>query len=245
MLRWALHHVRMIRYYSATRRRTVWTTAMDIALAGAVAMAWPTVWVADQFYIRTDPTVVVRGKVYQNPAGAFMASVSGDDIPIELVRDSVFYANFEFSIASERRGWPFVTSHRRPEPVLEMEIFSTRQSKQRVDLPSESPVRTAIAAALFNGGHRDEVEVWRGSIPAAQHRIAVWAANGIIWTILLAFWSGTCVSLARLGWLFISAGRHADRHQRHRAGLCTACGYDLRGNQFGERCPECGTLVGE
>ena len=129
MLRWALHHVRMIRYYSATRRRTVWTTAMDVALAGAVAMAWPTVWVADQFYIRTDPTVVVRGKVYQNPAGAFMASVSGDDIPIELVRDSVFYANFEFSIASERRGWPFVTSHRRPQPVLEMEIFSTRQRR--------------------------------------------------------------------------------------------------------------------
>jgi len=218
---------------------------MDIALAGAVAIAWPTVWLADQFYIRTDSTVLVHGKVYQNPDGAFMASVSGDDIPIEVVRDSAFYANFEFSIASERRGWPFITSHHRPQPVLEMEIFSTRQAKQRVDLPSESPLRAAIAAALFNGGYRDEVEVWRGSIPAAQHRIAVWAANGIIWTLLLAFWSGTCVSLARLGWLFISAGRHADRRQRYREGLCTACGYDLRGNQFGERCPECGTLVEE
>ena len=235
----------MIRYYSATRRRTVWTTAMDIALAGAVATAWPTVWLADQFYIRADPTVLVRGKVYQNPEGAFMASVSGDDVPFELVRDSIFYANFDFSIASERRGWPFVSSHRQPEPLLEMEVFSTGQPKQLVELTRDSPVRAAIAAALFRAGRHEEVEVWRGSIPAAEHRIATWVANGIIWTILLAFWAGTCVSLARLGWLFISAGRHAERRQRYREGLCSACGYDLRGNQFGERCPECGTLVGE
>lgn len=233
----------MIRYYSATRRRTAWTTAMDIALAGAVAMAWPTVWLADQFYIRTDPTVLVRGKVYQDPDGAFMASVSGDDVPVELVPDSVFYANFKFSSASERRGWPFVSSHRRPQPLLEMDVFSTGQPKELVDLPSDSPVRAAIAAALFRGGRTEEVEVWRGSIAAARHRIAAWAANGIAWMLLLAFWTGTCVSVARLGWLFISAGRHAGRRQRHRAGLCTACGYDLRGNEFSERCPECGTLV--
>ena len=245
MLRWALHHLRMIRYYSATRRRTVWTTAMDIALAGAVGMAWPTVWLADQFYIRTDPTVLVGGKVYQDVGGSFRANLAGDELPFELVRDSVFYANFEFSIASERRGWPFVTSHRRPEPSLEMDVFSTGRSKELVDLPSDSPVRAAIAAALFRGGHAEELEVWRGSIPGADHRIATWAANGIIWTLLLAFGGGTCVSMARLGWLFISAGRHADRRQRYRQGLCTACGYDLRGNQFGERCPECGTLVGK
>ena len=235
----------MIRYYSATRRRTVWTTAMDVALAGAVTLAWPTAWLADQFYVRTDPTVLLHGKVYQDDGWAFRASLGGNELPFESVRDSVFYANFEFSIASERRGWPFVTSHRRPQPVLEMEIFSTRQSKQRVDLPSESPLRAAIATALFNGGHRDEVEVWRGSIPAARHRIAVWAANGIIWTVLLAFGAGTCVSIARLGWLFISARHRAERRQRRREGLCIACGYDLRGNEFTERCPECGTLVGE
>ena len=245
MLRWVLHHLRMIRYYSATRRRTVWTTAMDLALAGAVATAWPTVWLVDQFYIRTDPTVLVRGKVYQDDGGAFRASLDGNELPFELVRDSVFYANFDFSIASERRGWPFVTSHRRPQPVLEMEIFSTRQPKQPVDLPSESPLRAAIATALFNAGRHEEVEVWRGSIAAARHRIAAWAANGIIWTILLAFGTGTCVSVARLGWLFISAGRHAGRRRRHREGLCIACGYDLRGNEFTERCPECGTLVGK
>ncbi len=51
---------------------------MDIALAGAVGMAWPTVWLADQFYIRTDPTAVVRGKVYQDDGGAFRASLAGD-----------------------------------------------------------------------------------------------------------------------------------------------------------------------
>jgi len=37
-----------------------------------------------------------------------------------------------------------------------------------------------------------------------------------------------------------SLARAYVRHRRRRQGLCTACGYDLRGG--GERCPECGAL---
>ena len=243
MLRWVLNHLRMIRYYSANRRRTAWTVAMDLGLAGAVILAWPTVWVADQLYIRTDPATVVLGKVYQDGNGAFRASLSGDDLSFEQVRDSVFYANFTFSIVGQRRGWPFVSSHRQAEPLLEMEVFSTGQPKRVVDLPIDSPVRAAIGAAMFQGGHTQEVQFWRGTIPGADHRITTWVANGIIWTLVLTVLVGVSISTIRFGWLFVAIGRSADRRQRKREGLCTACGYDLRGNQFGERCPECGTLV--
>ena len=216
---------------------------MDVGLAGAVILAWPTVWVADQLYIRTNPATVVSGKVYQYDDGAFRVSLSGDDLPLALVRDWVFYANFTFSIAGQRRGWPFISSHRQPEPLLEMDVFSSGRPKQFVDLPIDSPVRAAIGAALFQGGHTEEVEVWRGVVPAIRHRHATWLANGIIWTLVLTVLVGGSISMLRLGWLFVSVGRSADRRQRRRKGLCTACGYDLRGNQFGERCPECGTLT--
>jgi rubrerythrin len=32
-------------------------------------------------------------------------------------------------------------------------------------------------------------------------------------------------------------------HQRRREGKCTACGYDMTGLEFNERCPECGAQV--
>jgi hypothetical protein len=33
------------------------------------------------------------------------------------------------------------------------------------------------------------------------------------------------------------------RRKDHKAGLCAACGYDLRTHKPGQRCPECGTIV--
>jgi hypothetical protein len=33
------------------------------------------------------------------------------------------------------------------------------------------------------------------------------------------------------------------RDFRRRSGLCVACGYDLRGPDPGDKCPECGTFI--
>ncbi|MCH7799874.1 MAG: hypothetical protein IID28_15755, partial [Planctomycetes bacterium] len=43
---------------------------------------------------------------------------------------------------------------------------------------------------------------------------------------------------------FVLAVKRSGRaQQRGRADRCVSCGYDLKGNPFGDRCPECGTLA--
>ncbi|MBM4111983.1 MAG: hypothetical protein FJ253_01210 [Phycisphaerae bacterium] len=37
--------------------------------------------------------------------------------------------------------------------------------------------------------------------------------------------------------------RERRRVQHQRSLRCPGCGYDLRGSVFGERCPECGTML--
>jgi hypothetical protein len=38
---------------------------------------------------------------------------------------------------------------------------------------------------------------------------------------------------------------HRRRARREAMGLCPFCGYDLRAHKAGQRCPECGQLIGE
>jgi hypothetical protein len=44
-------------------------------------------------------------------------------------------------------------------------------------------------------------------------------------------------------WLFFPARRAWRTARRTRAGLCLACGYELRAHAPGDKCPECGTPI--
>jgi hypothetical protein len=55
----------------------------------------------------------------------------------------------------------------------------------------------------------------------------------------IQYWLLALVSAFTPGAWFTRALRRKHRHHRYRAGLCPACGYDLRASR--ERCPECGT----
>jgi hypothetical protein len=74
----------------------------------------------------------------------------------------------------------------------------------------------------------------------AYNRIDVsggsWA--GRLYIVAVPHWlPTTTAALLPAAWL----GRRWRRARKHRAGLCRACGYDLRATP--ERCPECGAMV--
>lgn len=64
---------------------------------------------------------------------------------------------------------------------------------------------------------------------------APWRSDLGVWKIYVPHWLLATPFIMWLLWPFIR------RDRRHRAGLCTHCGYDLRASP--DRCPECGTLV--
>jgi hypothetical protein len=53
MIRRLRHKLRMIRYYSAPRHRTVWTRVMDVALIASFLLALPVTWMCDLMVSRT------------------------------------------------------------------------------------------------------------------------------------------------------------------------------------------------
>ena len=53
-------------------------------------------------------------------------------------------------------------------------------------------------------------------------------------------WNVALLFVILPAWWLVRCRKSVTRAQRRRAGLCTACGYDLRASV--DRCPECGTL---
>jgi len=243
MFTWALKHIRLIRYYSATRKRTVWTKAIDIGLAASVFLSLPMTWAMDQMVMRAQPPVLVSGKVFEDESGLIFATLSGDEIDVDILSHAAYLANFDFRIEMTRRGWPFVTSEYGLKPLLNMDIFALGQGSRATELEINSPQRMAISRALIKAEYNNEVRIWDSTNSKANNNPATWAANTIIWTIILVVVSWISVWITRFIYIYLLTGKFYKKYQRGESGLCTECGYDLRGNQFGERCPECGVLT--
>jgi hypothetical protein len=126
-------------------------------------------------------------------------------------------SNFSFSPPLDIAiGWPLVSWSCFTEPRLQ-----PRKPKQ-----DPGPV--------VHGGAIVETWGYHG-VPGIENRVRALAWRPI--------WPGfvlNTIFYALLTWSLIRAPRTLRRWRRRRAGLCLACGYDLKGLAEGAPCPECG-----
>lgn len=58
------------------------------------------------------------------------------------------------------------------------------------------------------------------------------------------FWLPAVLAVGMAGLFFRPIWKRRKLGRRRVAGLCASCGYDLRAHRAGEKCPECGAVVG-
>ncbi len=244
VVRMIRNKLRLIRYYSADRPRSVWSRATNIAFAAALAVTAPAVWLVDRAYVLRVSQLQITGRLYESADGTLWAEAIPDvSLRSTAGDDSVMSGMFQLALGTEHHGWPFGSSRRHPRAQLSLDLFARGEPQADVDLPPDSPRRAAIELALLEAGHDEAVALWQGGLPAVSHRLSAWLANGVVWYLLLSYTAWLGISFSRFGWRIAQAGRHTRQQQRQREGRCVACGYDLRASEFSERCPECGTLA--
>ncbi|MCH8165161.1 MAG: hypothetical protein IH889_06090 [Planctomycetes bacterium] len=244
VVRMIRNKLRLIRYYSADRPRSVWGRATNIAFAAALALTAPAVWLVDRAYVLRVSQLHISGRLNESADGTVWGGVVPDvGLRSPVGDDSVMSGMFQLAIGTEHHGWPFESSRRHPRAQLGLDLFARGEPQADVDLPAGSPLRAAIELALLEAGHDEAVALWQGELPAVSHRLSAWLANGVVWYLLLSYTAWLGISFSRFTSRVVQVGRHARQQQRHREGRCVACGYDLRASEFSERCPECGTLA--
>lgn len=247
MLRKLRQKLAMIRYYSAPQRQTRWTRARDIAFFTSFFLCLPATWIANHTVIRPTTAIDVSGWLGEKPGPG------GQTIPdAAMANNARSYSagsnvkvtgNFRLVIEDDYHGWPLTTSVYRPPARLSMDLFAEPLARANVRLEPDSPQRRAIENALTEDGQIEALNHWQRDGVEVRQQWLNWFIAAGVWWILMVFASSFVINLARFAWLFGHRSQLKKKAAWRAEGKCHACGYDLTGLEFNERCPECGQLV--
>ncbi len=245
------HHE--IRYHAASRPDTPWHRWRDRLLLLAVPLALPATLLLEATVHRPEVLTQVNGGLVGPAGGPYRAGLQLDEEAGIDWPDGRRQGIFQLRIEDRFDGWPLTSSITRGIVALDLDFYEESSRRRDVEPPADSPVGEAIIAAL------DDPEVtfdlpepvpavvrrWRdtGALPPQLERRRYWpgmiAALATSW-LGLSLLAVTGVATARYAWTIATQARDVRRDRMRRRGQCSECGFDLRGNLFTDRCPECG-----
>jgi hypothetical protein len=239
MFRTVRRTLHSIRYHSASPQRTGWHRVADAALFVTLILGILVAFVLDTAWRRPVVTAEENGRLYRNEESRIVG------VLIEPGRAPPWTAApvGEFTIEAVERvgGWPFVSS-RQIEPVqVTLAVFGTEQpfTGSLAEL-GESEFR--MARAIRQQLHIAAIEFHRERESVMRRNWLRWLVNAAMWWVMLYFAFLITLLPARVGWALLQRARLRREYELRRRGVCPGCGYDLRGLEFHDRCPECGRL---
>lgn len=247
MFRWWRRKLRLIGYYSASREETIWTRLGDVALVLSLLLAFPAAWMMDTQVRRATPSLMLVGLVRYDASGELIATVMNEEESLVVPAEGgVYWGSFRLTSREEERGWPLMTS----TVFLEPEFVLTRAGRQEIAAPITDEDRAQLRDAVLAGIERRNeptftriAEQWQsGGVRVEQHLFA-WVGGTALWWISLFVTFSVLLVVCRFATIFLTNNRRAKERMLQAEGKCARCGYDLRGLEFSDRCPECGGLL--
>ncbi|HVP72597.1 MAG TPA: hypothetical protein VMS30_02590 [Phycisphaerales bacterium] len=247
-----------IRYHSAPRPGNAWSRAMDFAFIASFLLSFPAAFLSDLAVRENRSAINLTGILARTPGGATDAWVmagtnqsggatastasgtSGRGAP---ERDDTIIGNFTLDVADTRRGWPLVTSIDRSPGRLTIDLVAEPVARTNVQRDGNDPIQRGIEKYLIEDDQAEALDAW--NLDGVRTRRQWWAwfpAIGAWWLMMFAI-AGITIQTLRFASLWMHGKRMQRQAIRRAEGKCIACGYDMTGLEFNEKCPECGAHV--
>jgi hypothetical protein len=248
LLRRKLDH---IRYHSAQRPGNWWSRAIDLAFIASFLLSLPAALLADLAHGRERVAMDLPGLLARSPergveawlmnpqAGGTPRSASGGGAG----ESDEILGNFNLSVTDRLRGWPLVTTIERQPARLNIDIIAERAARNDVARDEHDPVQEAIERALREDGRDEALAAWNMNGADTRRQWWAWLPAAGAWWLMMFFGAAFVIQFLRFGSLWMTGKRLQREAVRRAQGKCIACGYDMTGLEFNERCPECGARV--
>lgn len=239
----------------------MWSRVMDGAFIATFLLSFPAAFLADATQRSSGTTIGLRGVLARSADGTpdawLMNGQTGRAGPPATpvggapavapartaTADQNIIGNFGLSVIDIRRGWPLVTTIVRPPPSLAIDILSEVRIRADVPRDPDDEIQLAIESALQEGGEDEALAVWNQSSPSVRRQWWAWFPAFGAWWIMMFAIAAITIQMLRFASIWLDSRRRQREYMRRADNKCPACGYDMTGLDFHEKCPECGAHV--